>query len=455
MKRKIWKRVIAAGIVLSMGIALSGNHLQTVSASSITEAQEEKDELEKALKQVQTLIDELQTSQGDVEESIQNLNQQLIDISAKITSLEKELTEKSNDIVDTQAQLQEAQEDAATQYEEMKVRIQFMYEHSTDSYLEMLISAQSFSEFLNAVEYIAAIQAYDRNKLSEYEDTIAYIADAEELLKQEYAELEDMKAEVETQKQSVAALMEQKEVQLASIESDLSSAVSDADYYAAEIQAQDEMIAQIQAAEAAKKAAAEKAAAEKAAQEAAKKTAEEAANQNDSQTDAGNTDGNTDGNTTDGDSSTDGDTTGGDSTDTSSEPEYNGGAFRWPCPSSTRITSEYGPRNSPTAGASSNHKGIDIGASYGADIVAAADGRVVTASYSSSGGNYVMIDHGNGLYTVYMHASSLCVSSGQAVSAGDVVAKVGSTGISTGNHLHFGVSLNGSYVSPWNYLSRP
>ena len=437
MKRKIWKRVIAAGIVLSMGIALSGNHLQTVSASSITEAQEEKDELEKALKQVQTLIDELQTSQGDVEESIQNLNQQLIDISAKITSLEKELTEKSNDIVDTQAQLQEAQEDAATQYEEMKVRIQFMYEHSTDSYLEMLISAQSFSEFLNAVEYIAAIQAYDRNKLSEYEDTIAYIADAEELLKQEYAELEDMKAEVETQKQSVAALMEQKEVQLASIESDLSSAVSDADYYAAEIQAQDEMIAQIQAAEAAKKAAAEKAAAEKAAQEA-----------NDAeQTDEGNTDANSSSDSSSSES--------GDSTDTSSDPEYNGGAFRWPCPSSTRITSEYGPRNSPTAGASSDHKGIDIGASYGADIVAAADGRVVTASYSSSGGNYVMIDHGNGLYTVYMHASSLCVSSGQAVSAGDVVAKVGSTGISTGNHLHFGVSMNGSYVSPWNYLSRP
>lgn len=446
MKRKIWKRVIAAGIVVSMGIALSGTHLQTVSASSLTEAQEEKDELEKALKQAQTLIDELQSSQGDVEDSIQDLNQQLIDISAKITSLEKELTEKSNDIVDTQAQLQEAQEDAATQYEEMKVRIQFMYENATDSYLEMLISAQSFSEFLNAVEYIVAIQAYDRNKLSEYEDTIAYIADAEELLKQEYAELEDMKAEVETQKQSVAALMEQKEVQLASIESDLSSAVSDADYYAAEIQAQDEMIAQIQAAEAAKKAAAEKAAAEKAAQEAAKKAAEEAANGDDS----------TDSGSTDGDNTSDGDTTDDGSNETpSDDPEYNGGAFRWPCPSSTRITSEYGPRNSPTAGASSDHKGIDIGASYGADIVAAADGRVVTASYSSSGGNYVMIDHGNGLYTVYMHASALCVSSGQAVSAGDVVAKVGSTGISTGNHLHFGVSLNGSYVSPWNYLSRP
>lgn len=96
---------------------------------------------------------------------------------------------------------------------------------------------------------------------------------------------------------------------------------------------------------------------------------------------------------------------------------------------------------------SSNHKGIDIGASAGADIIAAADGTVTAASYSSAAGNYVMIDHGGGLYTVYMHASSLLVSPGQTVSAGDVIAKVGSTGISTGSHLHFGVSLNGSYVS--------
>ena len=73
--------------------------------------------------------------------------------------------------------------------------------------------------------------------------------------------------------------------------------------------------------------------------------------------------------------------------------------------------------------------------------------------YSTTGyGYHVMIDHGGGLYTVYMHASSLLVSPGQTVSAGDVIAKVGSTGISTGSHLHFGVSLNGSYVSPWSYL---
>lgn len=77
---------------------------------------------------------------------------------------------------------------------------------------------------------------------------------------------------------------------------------------------------------------------------------------------------------------------------------------------------------------------------------------VKAANYSSAAGNYVMIDHGGGLYTVYMHCSSLAVSEGTAVSAGQTIAYVGSTGISTGNHLHFGVSLNGSYVSPWSYL---
>ena len=91
------------------------------------------------------------------------------------------------------------------------------------------------------------------------------------------------------------------------------------------------------------------------------------------------------------------------------EHPYTGGAFRWPCPSSTRVTSDYGTRVSPMSGASSNHKGIDIGASAGADIIAAADGTVTAASYSSAAGNYVMIDHGGGLYTCLLYTSpDLC-----------------------------------------------
>lgn len=132
--------------------------------------------------------------------------------------------------------------------------------------------------------------------------------------------------------------------------------------------------------------------------------------------------------------------------------DYTGGQFLWPCPSSKRITSYFGSREQPVAGASTNHKGIDIGASYGSDILAAAEGTVVTSTYSSSAGNYIMLSHGGGLYTVYMHSSKLLVSIGQKVTRGQVIAKVGSTGFSTGNHLHFGVRKNGTYVNPLGYV---
>ena len=109
-------------------------------------------------------------------------------------------------------------------------------------------------------------------------------------------------------------------------------------------------------------------------------------------------------------------------------------------------------RESPTAGASSNHMGIDIGCSYGVPIAAADAGVVTVAEWGESGGNYVMIDHGNGFVTMYLHNSSLAVSVGDVVSQGQTIAYAGSTGYSTGTHCHFSVFLNGSYVNPLDYL---
>ena len=401
MKFTMIRRITALGLilVLAAGIPIQASSASTekvtedaASTKSLQEAQDEKAQLEKALKEAQGTIEDLKDSKGDIESKVTELNQQLIDISARITDLENQLTAKSEDIQETKDELAGAKEREAQQYADMKVRIQFMYENGQTSYLEALLSSRNISEFLNSADYIAQIQSYDRQKLTEYQDTVESIVNLEAQLEQEYTDLEALKSTVESNKATVAAMMRQKESELADISGDIEDAQSDADYYAAEIQAQEELIAAIKRAEA------EKAAA------------------------------------------------GGE------EHPYTGGAFRWPCPSSTRVTSDYGTRVSPMSGASSNHKGIDIGASAGADIIAAADGTVTAASYSSAAGNYVMIDHGGGLYTVYMHASSLLVSPGQTVSAGDVIAKVGSTGISTGSHLHFGVSLNGSYVSPWSYL---
>jgi len=131
---------------------------------------------------------------------------------------------------------------------------------------------------------------------------------------------------------------------------------------------------------------------------------------------------------------------------------YDGGMFQLPLTSYKRISDEYGYRMHPTLGVQKFHNGVDFAAPSGTPILAAYGGTVVGAAYNSSMGNYVMINHGDGLYTIYMHASALYVSQGQTVSKGEQIAAVGSTGRSTGPHLHFSVRVNGEYVNPWNYL---
>lgn len=128
--------------------------------------------------------------------------------------------------------------------------------------------------------------------------------------------------------------------------------------------------------------------------------------------------------------------------------------YVWPLPGYTYISSDYGYRTAPTAGASSNHQGIDIPAPGGTPIRAVADGTVTTATSNQWNGNYIEINHGNGLKTKYLHMSGFAVSEGTKVKAGQVIGYVGTTGVSTGNHLHLGFYENGNPVSPWNYVQR-
>lgn len=398
-------------------------NVQATEESNLSEAQQEKKTLENDLQKAKELIDSLKGSKEDIQSEVEKLDKQLNEISGKVKELESRLSKKRQEIADTESALNKAKEQEKKQYRNMKKRIQFMYENGQTSYVEMLLSADSFTDFLNAVEYITQISQYDRKMLKEYQNMQVTIADTQKTQETDYASLQSLQAKVQEEKQAVAALESAKKGELNDVADDLTDAQTVAKAYEAEIQAQNEVIAQIQAAQ---KRAAEQQAAQQQAQ---------AAEENQGATDAAGENQNTAQNTT---------------------PSGNGqstGSMMWPCPSSKRVTSDYGPRTSPTNGASSNHKGIDIGAAYGADIVAADGGTVLVATYSSSGGNYVIIDHGGGLCTVYMHASSLTVSAGQTVSKGQVIAKVGSTGISTGNHLHFGVTLNGVYVSPWGYVS--
>lgn len=348
-------------------------------AGSLSNAEKSTTDLEGQLNDTRESIDELKSSQQKMNSVISQLDKQMTEISEQITSLETQMTGTETQITAAQEALKQAQADVEKQYEDMKVRIRFMYESSTQSNLDILFGAGNIAELINRTEYIYQISQYDRKMLVKYQNTVEEIAQLANTLEEEQQKLVSLKQQVLTEQEEVSTLLEEKNRQLAQIKTDLSL----------EMQAQEDILALIRQ--------------------------------------------NLDENSGSGGSS----------------------QFIWPCPSSRRVTSDYGKRESPTAGASTDHKGIDIGAASGSDIVAASAGTVSYAGYSKGAGNYITVDHGNGISTIYMHCSSLVAKRGQKVSAGQVIAKVGSTGYSTGPHLHFGVSKNGNYVSPWDYLKRP
>lgn len=123
-----------------------------------------------------------------------------------------------------------------------------------------------------------------------------------------------------------------------------------------------------------------------------------------------------------------------------------------PC-SYVYVSSRFGSREQPTAGASTYHQGVDLAAPAGTPIYATRSGVVTIARSSASAGNYVTVNHGDGYSSVYMHMTNYVVSVGQYVSQGQLIGYVGSTGISTGNHLHFGIAKNGTYVNPAEYVN--
>ena len=135
-------------------------------------------------------------------------------------------------------------------------------------------------------------------------------------------------------------------------------------------------------------------------------------------------------------------------------PNYVGGEMLWPLPGYTRLSSTFKMRVHPITGVYKLHSGIDIPAPKGTNVLAANDGVVVKAGRNTAYGNMVMIDHGGGVSTLYGHGTEITVTLGQTVKKGDVILKVGSTGYSTGNHLHFEVRVNGSAVNPLPYVTN-
>lgn len=407
LKKKLQQKIC---LVLCIGVALTGLPIRYAEASfssitsdsikqkeaEIKKAEEQKKQPQSSVTDLKNILKELETSKKNLANYVKELDGQLNTINEKLEELGRLIEEKNEEIAKTQAELEEAQRIEQEQYEAMKKRIKFMYERGDNFLVEMVLSAQSFSELLNKADYVSMLSAYDRKMLEEYQATREAIEEIKAALEADRAVLKEAEDASQKEQDAMETLISEKGTEIKKFESDISNKEAIKKELEAELAAQTAEIEALEAAVAAER----------------RRIAE--AN--------------------------------------GLLPKYDGGKFAWPAPSYKRISDDYGNRTHPILGIQQFHNGVDMAAPMGSPILAAYDGKVVQASYSTTMGNYIMIDHGDSIYTIYMHASALHVSTGATVTRGQKIASVGSTGRSTGPHLHFSVRKNGSYVSPWNYL---
>ncbi|MDW2799423.1 peptidoglycan DD-metalloendopeptidase family protein [Clostridium boliviensis] len=395
------KRLLAVGIGLFMTVSCIFPSYGT--KNEVNDAKKKASSLEDEKKEVESALKELEGLKSDASAYVKGMDDKLADYDKQLTALTAQISAKEEQIKAAKADLEAAREAQEHQYRNMKLRIQYMYEKGETSYLDLLFRSADLTQLFNRAEYIRSITAYDRRMLEDYKRTKEEISQREVLLNAEYEKLLGFQTAAREKKKDAEELLQAKNQELASYQNQIAKNQENLSELEKDLAAQEQRIIEMEALI-------------RKQEEEARKAAQK----------AGKT--------------------------------YNTVAignikFIWPCPSSARITSSFGDRDSPTEGASSNHQGIDIGASSGNDVLAAASGTVTISTYSYSAGNYIMIHHGGGVYTVYMHCSQLLVSAGQEVSQGQLIGKVGSTGYSTGPHLHFGIRVNGSYVNPVKYVS--
>ncbi len=384
-----------------------------VSQSEIDELQKKLDALEQQAQEQQDVINDLTNQKarfitrkialdGKIE-----INRQMIELIGEQIKIYDEI------IAEKQAELDKALEKETAQTELLRSRIRAMEENSSYSYASFIFDSSSVTELLSRIGDVNDIMHYDKALEEEYMAAREDVESIKKSYEEARHEQELLQKELDTKQAELDAQVEAAYTMIADIET-----LSD------DAQAEYEAIAEAEAE------------AEETLQEAIRKrAAEEAAKNAANNANSGAASGGASG----------GGTSGGSATSLSD--------LQWPVPSCTLITSRFGYRVAPTAGASTYHGGLDIGAGMGASIVAAGAGDVIYAGANGGYGNCVMIDHGNGIVTVYAHMSSIGVSYGQYVTAGQYIGAVGSTGISSGPHCHFEIRINGAQTDPAAYFS--
>lgn len=370
------------------------------------------DDLDDQVQDLQGQIDSSRLEQENWQQVIEDVSAKLKQIqadldaaNAKLQSIQTKQAEINAQIAQTQNEIVKMEAYLKTRQDVLNRRVRAIYMHGQLNYLEVILGANSFSDFANRVELLKRVIRSDYNLILEIQKQKAAIEAKKAQLEEDKRQLDALAAEAEKTRQEIAKKKAEQQKVLDAAKSNKAAAAQMEQDLNAQLASVRNLIQQrLAAAEAARQAAQQQAASD----------------------DEGG---------------------GGGSDDNYVQGT---GAMGWPC--SGPITSPFGYRTHPIFGTTIFHAGIDIGVDYGTPIHAADSGVVVYSGWISGYGNAVIIDHGGGISTLYGHNQSLAVSEGQSVSKGSVIAYAGSTGNSTGPHCHFEVDVNGSPVNPMGYL---
>lgn len=433
--RKLFVQILSGimAAVMLLGLVMSVLPAKVHAAKSSSELKSEINDLKDQQMALWIQMDELEEQQDDNWESMEemvaqkdNIDQQINNLHTEMENINQQISTYSLLIADKQTELDEATARYDQLNAENKERVRAMEEAGKMSYWSVLFKANSFMDLLDRLNMIEEIAAADERRLAEMDAAAKEVASARQELEAEKAELEASRAELDT------------------VQAELDEKRADADKILVELNEVDRELQEMYDEMAQEEAglSASIAASEKAYTEAKQKEEEERKRQEALQ----NQQNNSSGNSSSGSSST-GSSEGSGSG--SSSPSSEG--WITPC-SYVALTSPYGWRIHPITGKNSFHNGVDLANSQGTPIYAARSGTVTTATYSGAYGYYVTINHGDGYSTLYAHMTHYIVSAGQSVSQGQVIGYMGSTGWSTGPHLHYTVYLNGNTVNPAGYI---
>lgn len=404
-KKKILAICLAALMAVPSGAIAKSSKSLTIEKNK---KKQEQREVKNKIKKKKSNISNTESEKKVVNDEIVNLDERIQVTSAKISTLEGEISSLNKDIKENQDKLEEAQVNLEENTEALRMRLREMYKRGNVNFLEVILNSKDIEELLRNNEIISSIAKADRELIEFIGEQIETIKESEQRLQIDKAKLSANKAAVINERQTYQAAIDAKNNYMKVLESNLELYKAEFEKAQANWDSLDAEIVRLQ------KQISEQKKAEEAAARARKATRVHS------------------------------------NISVSSAPR-NGQSYTWPVPGHYSISSPFGYRIHPILGYSKFHSGVDIPAPSGTPIVAAKSGTVIMSKLMSGYGNVVMVDHGDTV-TVYAHCSALNVGVGESVKAGDVIAFVGSTGLSTGAHLHFEVRVNGSPVNPLGYV---